>query len=185
MNNPPNDPARFVTCRCQHCNGNIEFDASGFQPGQTRSAECPHCHLETLLFIHDIPNQKRVDTGKSKPANKSLSTAGPNRNWIQTFLTSQLERTIFTVIRVFSLFWAMLMLFGLTLLTLAYLSTFLPGKAVRDEPQSNFFAKLIESETWQNFATYFAGVSFILTMLTLISIVLVLLAIERNTRPKE
>jgi hypothetical protein len=50
MNTTPNEP-RFVTCPCQHCSGNIEFDASGFQAGETRSAECPHCHLETVIFV--------------------------------------------------------------------------------------------------------------------------------------
>jgi len=39
----------IVKCPCQHCNGHIEFEADGFQAG-TR-AECPHCHLETVLFI--------------------------------------------------------------------------------------------------------------------------------------
>jgi hypothetical protein len=42
MMNPPNEPARFVTCPCQHCNGQIEFDASGFAGGETRNVECPH-----------------------------------------------------------------------------------------------------------------------------------------------
>lgn len=52
----PNESLHFVTCRCQHCNGNIEFDASDFQIGETRVAECPHCHLETILFVP--PSQK-------------------------------------------------------------------------------------------------------------------------------
>jgi len=51
MSNPPNEPPHFVICRCQHCDGNIEFDACDFDKGETRNAECPHCHLETVLFI--------------------------------------------------------------------------------------------------------------------------------------
>ena len=51
MSNPPNEPARFVTCPCQHCNGGIEFDASGFEKGETSNVECPHCHLETMIFV--------------------------------------------------------------------------------------------------------------------------------------
>lgn len=46
MNNPPNE-LHFETCRCQYCDGGIEFDAS--HAGETVS--CPHCGIETLLFV--------------------------------------------------------------------------------------------------------------------------------------
>lgn len=56
MNTPTDQPApRFVTCRCQNCDGAIEFDASGFMEGDTASANCPHCQVETTLFIPQIP----------------------------------------------------------------------------------------------------------------------------------
>jgi hypothetical protein len=42
---------KFVTCHCQHCSGNIEFDSSDFSFGETREVECPHCELTTLLFV--------------------------------------------------------------------------------------------------------------------------------------
>ena len=45
---------RFVTCRCHHCNGGIEFDASDFQAGETRPAECPHCHKETIIYVESL-----------------------------------------------------------------------------------------------------------------------------------
>lgn len=45
---------QFVICPCRHCNGKIEFDASRFEKGETRAAECPHCHMETLLFIPQV-----------------------------------------------------------------------------------------------------------------------------------
>lgn len=49
---PMNAPtSKFITCRCRHCNKGIEFDASDFQKGETRNAVCPHCHLETILFV--------------------------------------------------------------------------------------------------------------------------------------
>jgi hypothetical protein len=51
MSNPPNEPLRFVTCPCQHCDGHIEFDASDFTKDETRTVECPHCHLETVIFV--------------------------------------------------------------------------------------------------------------------------------------
>jgi hypothetical protein len=41
----------FEICHCQHCNGNIEFDASQFANGETRTIECPHCKSETLIFV--------------------------------------------------------------------------------------------------------------------------------------
>jgi hypothetical protein len=44
-------PENYVTCRCQHCNKGIEFDASGFEKGEARTVECPHCKLETLIFV--------------------------------------------------------------------------------------------------------------------------------------
>ena len=50
MNNAPNE-TRFVVCRCQHCDGGIEFDANGFEKGETRTADCPHCNLETIIFV--------------------------------------------------------------------------------------------------------------------------------------
>lgn len=44
---------RYVTCSCQHCSGNIEFDANCLPEGETRTAPCPHCGLETTLFLTD------------------------------------------------------------------------------------------------------------------------------------
>jgi hypothetical protein len=46
-----------VKCTCQHCDGHIEFEAQGFQPG-TRS-ECPHCKMETVLFIPNTMTAKQ------------------------------------------------------------------------------------------------------------------------------
>ena len=50
MNAPADQPApRYVTCRCQHCNGEIDFDAGYFDKIKTRTVECHHCHLKTTL----------------------------------------------------------------------------------------------------------------------------------------
>jgi hypothetical protein len=51
VNTPPSEPARYVTCQCQYCNGGIEFDASGLAEGETSTTECPHCHLETVIYV--------------------------------------------------------------------------------------------------------------------------------------
>src|SRR5208283_5867165 len=46
--NPPQP--HYVTCRCQSCDGHIEFDAS--QLAEENSViPCPHCGLETKLYI--------------------------------------------------------------------------------------------------------------------------------------
>ena len=49
MSNESDKQPRFITCRCQHCDGGIEFDADELQP-DTR-VECPHCQMETILCI--------------------------------------------------------------------------------------------------------------------------------------
>jgi holliday junction DNA helicase RuvB len=43
--------ANYVTCRCQYCDKGIEFDASSFDKGETRTVPCPHCGLETIIFV--------------------------------------------------------------------------------------------------------------------------------------
>jgi hypothetical protein len=41
----------YVTCRCQHCHGNIEFDANQLEGTESCTVECPHCQLETVLSL--------------------------------------------------------------------------------------------------------------------------------------
>jgi hypothetical protein len=53
------DSPQYVTCHCEHCDGGIEFDASGFDKGETRAVECPHCHHETVIFV---PEQEKTPT---------------------------------------------------------------------------------------------------------------------------
>jgi len=63
-----NEQENFVTCACQHCNGNIEFDASLFQTGAVTT--CPHCGMETPLFIPTIskPAEKKTEKAPAKTA---------------------------------------------------------------------------------------------------------------------
>jgi ribosomal protein S27E len=49
--------ANYVTCRCQYCDKGIKFDASTFDKGETRTVPCPHCGLETIIFV---PQQQGV-----------------------------------------------------------------------------------------------------------------------------
>jgi hypothetical protein len=74
MSKPPSESPRFVTCRCQHCDGNIEFDACDFDKGETRNAECPHCHLETVLFIPQSKPPLLTKTIPRKPVIKNPKT---------------------------------------------------------------------------------------------------------------
>src|ERR1039458_2187058 len=46
-----NKPPRLAACDCLNCGGGIEFDASDFAEDETRTAECPHCHKETSIFV--------------------------------------------------------------------------------------------------------------------------------------
>src|ERR1035438_1251760 len=57
MNHSDAQPsANYVTCRCQYCDKGIEFDASTFDKGETRTVPCPHCGLETIIFV--LENQR-------------------------------------------------------------------------------------------------------------------------------
>ena len=44
-----------MTCPCQHCSGKIEFDANQLDPAENTTVPCPHCELETMIFV---PEQK-------------------------------------------------------------------------------------------------------------------------------
>ena len=56
MNRPVDQPQpRLATCPCGLCNGHIQFDASGFSKGERRDATCPHCGMETQLYIPQFP----------------------------------------------------------------------------------------------------------------------------------
>lgn len=43
--------SHYATCHCQQCSGGIEFDTSGFALEETQLIECPHCKMETLLYV--------------------------------------------------------------------------------------------------------------------------------------
>jgi hypothetical protein len=63
---------RYVTCACAHCGGHIEFDAGGFEKGETRTVPCPHCGLETIL---SVPHQKALPI--ITPSNQQSETPQP------------------------------------------------------------------------------------------------------------
>ena len=53
MDTPENE-SKFAVCRCQHCEGGIEFDTS--RAGET--VACPSCGVETILFAPPISEQE-------------------------------------------------------------------------------------------------------------------------------
>jgi hypothetical protein len=48
---------QYVTCHCEHCEGPIEFDANELVKDNS-IVPCPHCGLETKIFIPVIQTEK-------------------------------------------------------------------------------------------------------------------------------
>jgi Holliday junction DNA helicase RuvB len=44
----------YVTCPCQYCSGKIEFDANQLDAAGNTTVPCPHCGLETIVFLPPI-----------------------------------------------------------------------------------------------------------------------------------
>lgn len=90
----PENESKFVVCRCQNCDGHIEFDGSDFQKGETRTVECPHCKSETLIFV-PVPTKVAAPPANSKP---SAMKAKPNQNEFFTIkLTSRAVAIFFAL----------------------------------------------------------------------------------------
>lgn len=83
----------YITCPCQHCGGNIKFDANQISEGEIRRVECPHCHLETNIF-----HPKRVEA--NPPATKKAKS-------------SKIELFLFELTRFPAVFVALLVLVAL------------------------------------------------------------------------
>jgi DNA-directed RNA polymerase subunit RPC12/RpoP len=54
---------RFVKCVCQYCNRHVEFDAT--HAGEV--VACPHCGLETLLYVPQAPLPGPPETKRPSP----------------------------------------------------------------------------------------------------------------------
>jgi hypothetical protein len=57
MNDVESNSPRYVTCRCQHCDGHIEFDANELAE-ENVVVPCPHCGLETKISVSPLQKQK-------------------------------------------------------------------------------------------------------------------------------
>lgn len=69
MNEQANPPTpRYVVCRCQHCDGHIEFDANELTE-ENSIVPCPHCGLETKITIPTVePSIQEPDAPTISPA---------------------------------------------------------------------------------------------------------------------
>jgi hypothetical protein len=61
MNEPESD---LVTCCCNTCDGQFQFD----KQGAGERVQCPHCGMETQLYIPDVPVGAVVQPPPSSPA---------------------------------------------------------------------------------------------------------------------
>jgi hypothetical protein len=61
---------KYAKCSCQYCDNDIEFDANELSVGEIRQAVCPHCGLETNLFIPSRPSPKTPPKLEPKPKQK-------------------------------------------------------------------------------------------------------------------
>jgi hypothetical protein len=68
----PEDIPNYATCACQHCKGRIKFDANQLRAGESRSVECPHCHLETNIFLPARNDEGVVPVKKVKSSKIEL-----------------------------------------------------------------------------------------------------------------
>jgi hypothetical protein len=62
MEESQNSNPKWVICNCNNCSGHLEFDAAN--AGTT--VKCPHCEIETLLFIPPISTENSSEQ-KSNP----------------------------------------------------------------------------------------------------------------------
>jgi TPR repeat protein len=71
MDTSANQP-HFVTCPCQYCSGKIEFDANQFDAAENTTVPCPHCGLETIIFVPEQRVPPIISTPNKYESFKSL-----------------------------------------------------------------------------------------------------------------
>lgn len=104
----------YITCACQNCNGHIKFDANDLKLGETRRIECPHCHLETIIF------DKQSDTKTTR----LVSVTGIKSK------SSKIELFLFELTRLPAVIGAVLVLLAFAVAVILALQTLLPEKTV-------------------------------------------------------
>jgi len=101
----------------------------------------------------------------------------------QNLAAGAFERIVFTAVRMFIMFWAVIIVLAFIVTTIGYIGTFFPDKPTTpDEPDQTVFTQIVNHPHWEAFVAYLSALFLLFCALTMISIVLLLLAIERNTR---
>ena len=104
----PDDRNNYITCNCQHCSGHIKFEANQLRIGETRRIECPHCHLETIIF-------------HPQKSGKDLSSVSKN-------MSSKIELFLFELTRFPAVFAAILILVALIVTAILSIRSLTPDK---------------------------------------------------------
>ena len=69
---------RYVTSHCRHCDGGIEFDANQLDAAEDTTVPCPHCGLETKIFVPEqkeppvISDESVVEPAEKQPSNPDV-----------------------------------------------------------------------------------------------------------------
>jgi hypothetical protein len=63
--------AQLIKCRCRHCDGPLEFDLTAIPAGT--SIACPHCGLETTLFVPQDQKPKPLTDKPRPPASQQIA----------------------------------------------------------------------------------------------------------------
>jgi TPR repeat protein len=67
-----------VACHCQHCSSKIEFDANQLEPGENPTVPCPHCGLDTKIFVPREQKMQAVVPSGQPPIESARSAAPPD-----------------------------------------------------------------------------------------------------------
>ena len=67
----------FVTCLCNLCSGKIEFEQAAFDPNTPCPVICPHCGLETYLYIPQAPKAIPTPAAPPPPAKPPVIPEAP------------------------------------------------------------------------------------------------------------
>jgi TPR repeat protein len=70
---------RYVTCPCQYCSGKIEFDANQLDSAENTTVPCPHCGLETIIFVPKQQGVPPIISPVEPPKEFTLGVAWFNR----------------------------------------------------------------------------------------------------------
>ena len=65
---------RYVACPCQHCSGKIEFDSNELGDEQNTTVPCPHCRLETIIFVPPVISATGTKNSRKEKSNITIFT---------------------------------------------------------------------------------------------------------------